>query len=223
MTDVIAGYDNSYSQPEGAGAFREDPVAWITEGGWNSVQDYGLGIWWEDGTDVVGNAIDSGDPRPIERALVDYHDRVVAAGGTLYHHAPKFDDPVRRELAIATVALVGDLVGMSYPDEFPLPGGTGWLLDQKRRHPALHQLSTRRRLPTAAADRHYAFLRTAHDGSERVLVVMNFRPSTESVRVDASGLACTDLVDLRTSASRPCVQSLELTLAPFGYALLTVR
>ena len=143
MTDVIAGYDNSYSQPEGAGAFREDPVAWITEGGWNSVQDYGLGIWWEDGTDVVGNAINSGDPRPIERALVDYHDRVVAAGGTLYHHAPKFDDPVRRELAIATVALVGDLVGMSYPDEFPLPGGTGWLLDQKRRHPALHQTEAR--------------------------------------------------------------------------------
>jgi len=56
-------------QPEGAGAFREDPVAWITEGGYNSVQDYGLGIWWEDGTDVIGNAMESGDPRPIERAL----------------------------------------------------------------------------------------------------------------------------------------------------------
>ena len=27
MTDVIASYDNSYSQPEGAGGFHEDPVA----------------------------------------------------------------------------------------------------------------------------------------------------------------------------------------------------
>ena len=53
MTDVIASYDNSYSQPEGAGGFREDPVAWITEGGWNSVQDYGLGIWWESESDVI--------------------------------------------------------------------------------------------------------------------------------------------------------------------------
>src|SRR4029453_13790150 len=73
MTDVIASYDNSYSQPEGAGGFREDPAAWITEGGWNSVQDYGLGIWWESGSDVIRNAIETGDPRPIERALRDYH------------------------------------------------------------------------------------------------------------------------------------------------------
>jgi hypothetical protein len=80
MTEVIASYGNAYSQPEGGGGFHEDPVAWITEGGWNSVQDYGLGIWWEKGSDVIERAINSGDPRPIERALRDYHDRVVAAG-----------------------------------------------------------------------------------------------------------------------------------------------
>ena len=58
MTDVIESYGNAYAQPEGAGAFREDPVAWISEGGWNSIQDYGLGIWWEDGTNLIKNAID---------------------------------------------------------------------------------------------------------------------------------------------------------------------
>ena len=187
------------------------------------MQDYGLGIWWEPGTDVISNAIESGDPRPIERALADYHDRVIAVGGTLYHHAPKFDDPAKRELAIATVALVGDLVGLSYPDDFPLPGATTWLLDQKRRHAALQQLSARRRLPTASADRHYAFVRTAREGTERILVVMNFRPSAENVRVDTSGVACAEMVDLRTSSTQRCGQSLEMTLPPLGYALWAVR
>jgi hypothetical protein len=223
MTDVIASYDNSYSQPEGAGAFREDPVAWITEGGWNSVQDYGLGIWWEDESDVIRNAIESGDPRSIERALRDYHDRVVAAGGSLYHFAPKFDDPARRALAVAVVASVGDIVAMTHPEDFPIADETRWLLDAKRRHPALQQLSVRRQLPTMAADRHYAFLRAARDGSERMLAVMNFRPSGETVRVDLSGVDHRELVDLRTSVSKLHGQSLEVSLPPFGYALYLVR
>src|SRR5262249_41271984 len=58
-TEVIARYGISYSQPEGGGGFHEDPVAWITEGEWNSVQDYGLGIWWEKGSDVIESAINS--------------------------------------------------------------------------------------------------------------------------------------------------------------------
>jgi glycosidase len=35
MTDVIQEYGNAFVQPEGAGAFLEDPVAWITEGNYN--------------------------------------------------------------------------------------------------------------------------------------------------------------------------------------------
>jgi len=107
---VISSYGNTYSQPEGAGGFHEDPVAWITEGGWKSVQDYGLGIWWERGNDLVYKAIDSGDPRPLEPALRDYHDRVVAAGGTLYEPVTRLDDPAKQRLAVALVATIGDLV-----------------------------------------------------------------------------------------------------------------
>jgi glycosidase len=60
MTDAIASYGHDkYSQPEGAGAFHEDPVPWITDGGWTCVQDYGLGIFWEKGTNVVTNAIET--------------------------------------------------------------------------------------------------------------------------------------------------------------------
>jgi glycosidase len=58
------------------------------------------------------------------------------------------------------------------------------LLDSKRQHPALQQLSTRRQIPTNADDDAYAFLRTAADRSERVLVVMNFQNAPTMVTLD---------------------------------------
>ena len=107
------GYGDKYCQPEGAGAFRDDPVSWITEGGWTCVQDYGLGIYWEKGSNVVTNAIESGDPRPIERGLRDYHDRVVEVGGTLYYNPPRFEDPRQTHLSMALVPPLGDLIVMA--------------------------------------------------------------------------------------------------------------
>ena len=222
MTDVIASYDNSYSQPEGAGAFHEDAVAWITDGGWNSVQDYGLGIWWEDGNDAIRAAIEQGDPRPIERALRDYHDRVVAVGGTLYHFAPKFKEAQKQFFATAIVATVGNLVGANYPDDFPIAADTTRLLELKRQHPALQQLSTRRQIPTDADDKYYAFLRTAADRSERILVVMNFQNAPAMVTLDLSGVAMDGLTNLRTRATVAPRGPLSVELAPFGYELFVV-
>ncbi len=145
MTDVIAGYGNTFMQPEGAGAFHEDPVPWITEGGWNCVQDYGLGIPWEEGTNVIANAIETGDPRPIETALRIYHDRVVEAGGILYYHPRKFDDTDRTHLAFATLLSLGELVVMRYgePDGPYEDPEVQRLLKLKRVHPALLQRSVR--------------------------------------------------------------------------------
>ena len=59
ITGVIKSYGDKYSQPEGAGGFHEDPVPWITEGGWISVQDYGLNLWWEKPYEILSNAIKS--------------------------------------------------------------------------------------------------------------------------------------------------------------------
>ena len=227
ITDVIASYGNTYSQPEGAGGFHEDPVPWITEGGWNSVQDYGLGIWWEKGRHVVQNAIESGDPRPIENALLAYHDRVVAAGGVLYvateAHA-RFEQPERQRLAVAVGALAGNMVGAS-------SGAGGFLgnaeirrlLEVKRAHPALHNLSKRRKLPTAADDKHYAFLRTAADRSERILVVMNFQSTPQTVDVDLSGVATAGLVDLESKTERLRQWPFKVVLPAYGYRLYQVK
>ena len=219
MTDVIASYGNTYSQPEGGGGFHEDPVAWISEGGWNSVQDYGLGIWWEKGSDVIENSLKSGDPRPIERALRDYHDRVVAADGVLYQAPPRFEEPEKQALAFAVVACAGDLVAGQYPRALQAGPEAKWILNTKGNHPALQQLSTRRQLPTRAFDKHYAFLRTAADKSERILVVMNFQPALQTIEVDMSGVATAGLVEMRSGAAISRSNPLKLELPAYGYRL----
>lgn len=221
MTGVIASYGAKYAQPEGGGGFHEDPVSWIVEGGWNSVQDYGLGIWWEKGSNVIENAINSGDPRPIERALRDYHDPVVAAGGVLYASAPQFDEPAKYRLSWVMAALAGDLLSVdghwrTGDDEMR------WLLKAKAAHAALHQLSTRRQLRTGDDTKHYAFLRTAQDGSERALAVLNFQPTPQEVVVDLSPVSATGLVDLRDGKRFERQTHLRVQLPAYGYKVLEV-
>jgi glycosidase len=222
MTDVIAGYGNVYIQPEGAGAFREDPVAWVTEGGWNSVQDYGLGIWWEKGSNVIANAIQSGDPRPIERALRDYHDRVVSAGGVLYFQPPPLAQKKQETFGFAVLACLGDLIQIEYNPARQMDPELSWILKAKAAHAALQQLSVRRQLPTQADEKYYAFLRTSADGSERILVVLNFQPTAQTVEVDLSGVATEHLIELKTGQRNDRATSLKIELAPFDCRLFMV-
>lgn len=224
ITGVISSYGPRFSQPEGAGGFHEDPVAWVTEGGWNCVQDYGLGIWWEKEHNVLRDAIQNGDPRPIETALRGYHDRVVAAGGVLYFEPPRFEDAARQHLAVAALAGFGDLMffgekrgPQTFDDEI------AWILQTKARHPALHQLGTRRSLPVRDSARHYAFLRTPPDGGERVLAVLNFQAEPQTVEVDLSGLSASSLTDLRTAEQHAVRSWIQVPLPPFGYRFFLVN
>lgn len=220
MTNIIG--NNKFSQPEGAGAFRDDPAAWITEGGWTCVQDYGLGIFWEKGTNVVTNAIESGDPRPIEPALRNYHDRVVEAGGTLYFNPPKFEDPRKSRLAMALAAATGELICLAgvvdglwtsiHPD-----AEESKILQWKAAHPALHTLSRRQALPVPAADKHYAVVRTARDGSERMIVVMNFQPQEQTVGVNLSGVDFEEMTDPENSSRVARQLEWQVTLPGYGY------
>lgn len=222
MTGVISGYGEKFSEPEGAGGFHEDPVPWITEGGWTCVQDYGLGIFWEKGSNVVANAIESGDPRPIERALRDHHDRVVEVGGTLYYNPPKFEDSRKSHLSTALTAAAGDLLGQAgviggkWSPIFP-DAEESRILKLKAAHPALHSLGRRQALPTAAPDKHYAFLRVAPRGGERIIAVMNFQPEEQVVQVDLSGVDFDTLTELDNGAPIERQLSWRIPLAAYGY------
>ena len=83
--------------------------------------------------------------------------------------------------------------------------------------PALYPLGHRRKLPTTADDKYYAFVRTAPDGSERILVVLNFQPTSQMVEVDTSGLFTPGFVELRHGEFIPFQNPLRLEMDPYGY------
>lgn len=225
IVDVIAGYGNVYMQPEGAGGGAEGPLPWLTEAGFNSVQDYGLRYpLGKEDAHVIRDAIESGDPHLIEEAMHHYHDPVVAAGGTLYLRVPRFNERPKLLLAMATVAGLGNLVLSTEWQIGPqLDRDMKWLFDTKGKHSALHNLSTRRRLPTNADNKYYAFLRTAADNSERVIVVLNFQPAKQIVNVTIDGVATAGLVDLKKGDETPRQNPLIVELPAYGYSLYYVK
>lgn len=97
-----------------------------------------------------------------------------------------------------------------------------WILKTRRLHPALYPLGYRRKLPTGADDKHYAFVRTAPDGPERILVVLNFQSAPQTVEVDTSGLFALVFVELRHNEFIECHNPLRLELNAYGYCFCQV-
>lgn len=72
-------------------------------------------------------------------------------------------------------------------------------------------------LPVSSPERHYAFLRAARDGSERLIVVLNFQPEAQTVEINLSGVhfsTATDLLDGGVIAREPLWR---VEVPPFGY------
>jgi hypothetical protein len=227
ITGVIASYGNKFSQPEGAGAFHtDDPVGWITEGHWTNLQDYGLGIWWEKGNNPLKSSIVSHDPGRLESALRSYHDRVVAAGGSLYVAVPRMQNAQEQPFAEALLATLGDLVCYCDPTggiTSPAPG-IARLLKIKSRYPAFYQDSGRRQIPTNDDHKFYAFLRTSADTSQRILAIFNFQPEGTNIEVDAGAINAAHFRDLFTRRSVSLANGkLAINVPPFGYKLLLVN
>jgi len=107
--------------------------------------------------------------------------------------------------------------------DFPIAPDTTVLLELKRQHPALQQLSTRRQIPTDADNKYYAFLRTAADRSQRILVVMNFQNGTANATLDLSGFDANHLTNLRTSATVPLQTKLSVEVRAYGFELFLVH
>lgn len=215
ITDIIAGYGNTYMQPEGGRT-----LAWVTEGQYNGMQNYHLRVWggrWQE--NAIDHALATGNPSPIEEALRNYHDPVEAAGAVLYQnisHGRPLQDPAQRHLKVATIAACGEM--LAYPRAWGDPDEEETrILKLRHAHPALYPLGRRHRVPTNADDKYYAFVRTAPDGSERVLVVLNYQPEAQAVQVDTSGLFTPGFVDLRAGTYAEYQNPLTVDLPPYGY------
>lgn len=227
MTGPLNAADNQFSQPEGAGGFDDDPVPWVTQGGFNCVMDYAIKKWWE-GRDLIRAAVLSGDPRPIEMSLRGYRDRVTTAGGVCYIDPPDLADQAlpRRLLGTALVATMGELFLLTgdqieellnAPETDEYTAEVRWLLHARRRYPVLSAGGDRRQVTTQDDSRFYAFLRGS--GEEQMLIVCSFQPNPQAVQVELSG-RCFDIRsgEMFRSDDRKICFSLE----PYGYKILQV-
>ena len=240
MTEVIGEADNQFCQPEGAGGFRDDPVEWITRGGWNCIMDYSIKLWWE-GVDVIRAAIMSGDPRLVEAALRRYRDRVVAAGGVCYIDPPTLTDfPLAAQaMGAALTASMGELILLlgnlsarlepdglqdsAYQAELAYRAELDRLLQLRRRCPSLCAGGERCQLPTSDDTRFYAFLRGSA-AAEQALAVFNFQPTDQLVTVDLTGQDIHILKDLLTGEKvTPAGDTLSLDLPAYGYRILCIN
>ena len=215
-----------FSQPEGGGAFHtDDPVGWITEGNYSNIFDYGLGIWWEAGNHPLEQAVQDQNPELLEQALRKYHDRVVAAGGTLYFPVPDMKDPELQTFAEALLVDSGDMLCYCSASKSILRPAAGIpkLLQFKSAHAALFQDSTRREIHTSD-DRHvYATVRESADHSERLLLVFNFLNSKAEVQVDAEAIRAQRYLDAENHTQADLRQGrIIVSLPAHGYRIYEV-
>jgi hypothetical protein len=147
---------------------------------------------------------------------------VVDAGGVLYFNPPRFEDSRKSRLATAFAAAAGDLVcwagvidGLWSP-VFP-DGEEARVMALKARHPALHNSSRRQTLPVSSPEKHYAFLKAARDGSERVIVVLNFQPEEQTIEIDLSGVAFDSAVNLLDDTRTARQSPWRLVVPAFAY------
>jgi glycosidase len=223
VTDIIGSYGNTFMLPEGAGGFHEDPVPWITEGGWNCVIDYGLGIWWEMKTNALFNSIRDHDPSELENVLRDFHDRVVAAGGILniddVGADNEFKNPAQYRLYVAFLIATGHLYcrSMHSTDSYRVVPAMAQLLHIKKSHPALEQLGIRRKLNTDNDHKFYAFIEESADHSDRLLCVFNFQETPQVVKVDMSGVNTPYLIDLKSGEKISYDKQMQFSVPAYGY------
>ena len=154
-----------------------------------------------------------------------YHDRVVAVGGTLNTTIPKIEGWGGQRLAAAMVASTGQFITdwSTKRENLATDPEIQWLLKTKAAHPALFQMGLRRKLPTRNETKHYAFIRTATDASERILVVTNFGNTPDTVEVEASGLDAKSMRDLKTGETIAVTQSLRIVTDGLGYRFFILR
>jgi hypothetical protein len=214
ITSVIASYGNTLMDPEGG----RETTAWITEAGYNTMHDYYA--------DYV-TAIESGNASKLESNLHGWHDATVESGGTLYsaHWSNKFAaDSAKRHLQQALIVGVGGIMVYTKAQGNP-DAEEARNLHLKQQHPALYPTARRIQLLTNSDDKYYAILKTAKDGSERMVVVYNFQSTPQTVRLNLGVVDSAGIVDVQTGAVIDLPDQfypVPVDVPAYGYRFFTV-
>jgi hypothetical protein len=169
--------------PEGGGGFKDDPLTWITRGGYNCVQDYSLGVWWEK-TDLIREALESGDASKIPAALDRCRNPVAAAGGVSYAGREMSLEYAEFETAFLTAA--GEMISYYQDSAEPVfPPGVSKLFHLQAEYPALAPGGNRELMAHDCGEKVLAFRCIPEDGAgEIVHGILNFsgQPCTVHLR-----------------------------------------
>ena len=221
IADSILRVPNTMIQPEGGSG-----VGWVTDGRCNCMQNYRFRTFdSEKWVNSCNHALETGDPRVIENSL-SYRDTIVAAGAVLYHVVNKdHHNAAKRHLIMATLAAIGEMiVFVAYPDGDPGDPDEEetWILKTRYNHPSLQDSGQRIKLDTNVNEKCYALLRIANNQAERIMVVLNYQPDQQIIKVDISGFDAKCLVDLQTGESIPRESFITVNLPGYGYKFLQV-
>ncbi|MDR2501234.1 MAG: hypothetical protein LBD37_09200 [Treponema sp.] len=168
--------------PEGGGGFNDDPLEWITKGGYNCVQDYSLGIWWEK-TDLIHEALETGDASKIPPALMRCRNRVVEAGGVTYVGKEMRPDYAVFETAFLIAA--GEMISYYHDGvDADFPEGVSTLFRLQAEYPALAPGGRREFLEHDCGGGVLAFRCIPEDGGGTIVhAVLNFSAQARAVNI----------------------------------------
>jgi hypothetical protein len=137
---------------------------------------------------------------------------------SLYQKGYNNYEPAKRHIARATLAAIGGMIVYTRGRNTPVGPDAEemWILKTKYAHPALHNLGTQLKLPTNADDKYYALLRTSRDQRERMVVVLNYQATPQTVEVDLVGVALAGLLDVRDGSFIEH-RKVQVELPAYGY------
>ena len=79
-------------------------------------------------------------------------------------------------------------------------------------------IGIQKKLRTNSDDKYFAFIKTAKDGSEQILTILNYQNSTQSIIVDLENIFSGNLLDLKNNSSLKLDgNSLKIELPAYGY------
>lgn len=217
ITSIVASYGNTLVDPEGG----RNTTAWITEAGYNTMHEYYA---------KFAQAIESGNPNQIESSLNGMRDSIMEQGGVLYGRflSDNFiNDPMKHHLQQALMVGVGDVVVYTreHKEQRGPDNDEATNLKLKAIHPALFPTATRTKLATNADDKYYAILKTAQEGSERMVAVYNFQPTVQSVQLFLGVVDTPGIVDAQSAVIIPRPNEFDpivIELPAYGYRFFTV-
>jgi len=209
---------------------------WVTSGHFNGLIDYTIA-----GDHDPFKAALNGNPTPIETALASYRDPIVAAGGVTVTPVQSFADTgmssAKKLLDVALTTTIGTIPWVSYyswtsyawQTVLPAPYSTYFfdLMTVQDDNAALGPAGARKRVPTNADTKYYAYLRTSVDGTENVLCVLNFQNATKSITVNLSRYSFPDQTplilmdttgDMNISGPALSGTSYTVSLPAYGFA-----